>query len=68
MYPDFIVLNVKNRKKHMWKHLGLISDGDCASKNLKKIFQYEKNNYLPGESLLISEESEDMPLDLNMIN
>lgn len=67
VYPDFVLLNVRERKTYIWEHLGLASDDAYAKKNLKKIYQYEKNGYLPGEDLLISEETADMPLDLNLI-
>ncbi len=68
VYPDFILLNLRKRKTFIWEHLGLISDGAYATKNLKKLFQYEKNNYILGDKLLISEEAEDISIDLDLVN
>ena len=68
VYPDFILLNVRKRKTYIWEHLGMISDEAYATKNLKKVFQYEKNNYILGDKLLISEEADDIPIDLNIVN
>ena len=46
----------------------MISDEAYATKNLKKVFQYEKNNYILGDKLLISEEAENIPMDLAVVN
>lgn len=66
-YPDFALLNVRTRKTYYWEHLGLISDLEYASKNLYKLYTYEKNGYIIGENLLISMETPDMPLDTKYI-
>ena len=68
VYTDFILLNVRKRKTYIWEHLGMISDEAYATKNLKKVFQYEKNNYILGDKLLISEEAENIPMDLAVVN
>lgn len=67
VYPDFAVLNVKKRRTIYWEHLGMISDGEYASKALQKISDYEKNEYYLGENLILSMESETMPLNSRLI-
>ena len=67
VYPDFILLDIRKRKTYIWEHLGLAGNEDYAVSNLKKIYLYEKSGYHLGVDLLISEESEEMPLDLQLI-
>lgn len=67
VYPDFVLLNVKERKTYYWEHLGLASDVDYATRNLEKINTYEKNGIIVGENLLISMETEFAALDIKQI-
>ena len=66
-YPDFIVLNVRNRKTFYWEHLGMISNSEYAVKSLKKISLYEQNGLYVGKNLIVSMESETMPFDVKII-
>lgn len=67
IYPDFVLLNVKERKTIYWEHLGLASDVDYASKNLEKLNIYEKNGIMLGTDLVVSMETEFLPLDIKLI-
>ncbi len=67
VYPDFLLLNIRERKTFIWEHLGLVDDKEYATKNLKKIYEYERSGYHLGTNLIISVESEEYPLDLNSI-
>lgn len=67
VFPDFAVLNVRKRKTIYWEHLGMISDGEYASKALHKIMEYESNGYYLGEDLIITMESDITPLNMKMI-
>lgn len=67
VYPDFALLNLRTRKTYYWEHLGIIDDGEYASKNLIKIGEYEKSGITIGDNLLLSMESAESPLDLNQI-
>ncbi len=64
LYPDFALLNVRTRKTVYWEHFGLISDGDYAQKALTKISLYEQMGIEIGDNLIISMESEKIPLDV----
>jgi hypothetical protein len=61
--PDYLVLNKRTRQTFVWEHLGLCDVPEYAQKNMLKIYQYELNDYLVGESLILSFESNDYPLD-----
>ena len=67
VYPDFVALNIKRRKTVYWEHFGLITDEGYASNAIKKLALYEKSGLEIGNNLLISSESEEMPLDIKMI-
>ena len=64
IYPDFMILRVRDRKVLFWEHLGLLEKPDYFRKNLSKIRTYEMNGYLPGYSLIISFETSfaDVPI------
>lgn len=62
-YPDFTCLNVRKRKTIYWEHLGLLNVDAYASKNHEKLALYEKNGILLGDTLMISFETEECPLN-----
>ncbi|QFJ55208.1 hypothetical protein [Pseudobutyrivibrio xylanivorans] len=66
-YPDFLVLNVRNRKTYIWEHLGLVDDEGYSSKNFKKILSYEKHGFLLGRDLIITMETENDVIDLKNV-
>ena len=68
LYPDFILLNVSERKTYIWEHLGLISDDGYAAKNMRKIQRYDSNGIQLGINLILSAESDEYPLKLSEIN
>ena len=67
-YPDFVLLNVLQRKTYYWEHMGLTDEDGYATKNFKKLLVYEKNGLVLGENLIITLETADMPLDMKMVN
>ncbi|MCR5328645.1 MAG: hypothetical protein K6E12_07345 [Saccharofermentans sp.] len=68
IHPDFTVLNVKRRKVMYWEHLGKMDDADYARKNTFRINCYEKNGYLPGDSLITTWETSTMPIDVKLVD
>ena len=62
IYPDFTVLNVKQRKTYIWEHLGMMDDPDYANRALDRINQLIMKGYFPGESLIITHETGIHPL------
>jgi len=67
-YPDFVLLNVIQRKTYYWEHMGLTDEFDYATKNFKKLLIYERNGLILGENLILSLETEDMQLDMKMVD
>ena len=61
-HPDFVLLNIKQRKTMLWEHLGMTSDPDYATKSLSKIRISESNDILLGRDLIITAESAEAPL------
>ncbi|MCR5101181.1 MAG: hypothetical protein K6B41_07480, partial [Butyrivibrio sp.] len=67
VFPDFVVLNVRLRKTIYWEHFGLITDGEYAKKTLQKLSFYEENGIVVGKDLLISIESDQIPLNVKLL-
>ena len=68
VHPDFQVLNVRLRKEFYWEHFGMLDDEEYREHNLEKILLYEKNGYFPGVNLLITHETQEHPLDLQVVD
>lgn len=67
VYPDFTVLNVRERKEYYWEHLGMMDDVAYVEKALQKIAMYEQNGIYPGERLILTYETRKNPLSQKMI-
>lgn len=66
-FPDFTVLNIRERKEYYWEHLGKMDDPGYAEKNIRKISEYQKNGYIIGKNLLVSFETSTRPIQKNEI-
>ncbi len=67
VYPDFTVLNVRQRKEFYWEHMGMMDNFDYAENALHRINIYERNKIFPGKSLIISHETRKEPINLRSI-
>ena len=65
--PDFAVLDVKTRKTIIWEHLGKMDDPAYVERNLRKINGYLRTGYVIGETLILTFESDQQPLNTNFI-
>jgi len=61
-HPDFMVLNVKERKEFLWEHFGKMDDPEYAQRNIKKLVEYENAGYYPGENMIVTFETRTFPL------
>ncbi len=61
-HPDFLVLNVKERKEFLWEHFGKIDDPEYAQRSIKKLVEYENAGYYPGENMIVTFETRTFPL------
>lgn len=57
IYPDFMVLNIKERKEMYWEHFGMMNNNEYCEKALCKINIYIKNGIIPGKNLIITHET-----------
>ena len=67
VYPDFTVLNIRERREYYWEHFGMMGKPEYAVKAVNKINTYIKNGYYPGKNLIITYETENDPLDTYLI-
>lgn len=67
IYPDFTLYDVINNYEIYWEHMGLLDDPEYRSHAFAKIATYEKNGLLSGNRLIITFESEEHPLNMEVI-
>lgn len=67
IHPDFTILNVRLRIVFFWEHAGKLGDPGYCKRNLPRINHYMLNGIFPGDRLILTFESEDVPLDTRVI-
>lgn len=67
VYPDFTILDMRNRKIYIWEHLGKMDDVDYVKKTIKKINEYEKSGFMLGDNLILTFETADMIVNTKTI-
>ena len=68
IYPDFTVLNVRERKEIYWEHRGMMDDRDYARQAVLKMKSMAKNGLFMGRDIIITEETSTNPLGTNEID
>ena len=68
VHPDFTVLNVRLRKELYWEHQGMMDNPDYAEKAIQKIFSYNMNGIYPGDKLILTSETKNVPINIRQIN
>lgn len=66
-YPDFTILNIKNRKEVYWEHFGMMDDPNYVEMAIRKINTYEQNEILLGKNLILTYETKRNPLSTKKI-
>lgn len=67
VHPDFICLNVKQRKEYIWEHNGMMSDSEYADYAVNKFEKYAFAGFNSGENLILSFESDSRPISSRLI-
>lgn len=67
IYPDFTILDVKNRRTFFLEHFGMMDNPEYAETFVNKLSLYQKNGYFPGERLIMTFETSKKPLDTRMV-
>ncbi len=62
--PDFMILDIAERKEILFEHFGLMSDENYQNRTAWKIDMYGRSGYLPGENFLFTMETAEQPLDM----
>ena len=67
VYPDFTFLSRKTKQEIYWEHDGRMDDLGYAQNAVRKILAYEENGIYPGESLILTFETEKTILNTKII-
>ncbi len=67
VHPDFIILNVRLRKEIIWEHCGRMDSDSYARDAVHRINCYQLAGYCLGDNLIITMETNDMPINLNVV-
>lgn len=66
-YPDFALLNLRERKTFFWEHFGLGSDAGYSEKNIAKLAKYEKSKIVVGDNLIVTAEATGIGIDVKIV-
>ena len=66
-YPDFTIIHPVTHEVIIWEHLGLMDKDDYIQKASAKLAVYMRNGIVPGINLIITSETDDRPLDFEMV-
>ena len=67
VYPDFTVLNVRERKEIYWEHQGMMDNPEYAEQAVRKEAQYIKSGIFPGDNLILTSETKQNPINILQI-
>ncbi|MDO5445021.1 MAG: hypothetical protein Q4F31_05300 [Eubacteriales bacterium] len=67
LHPDFTVLNVRTKEEFYWEHMGMMDSPEYVSAALRRIRKYEYCGLFPGRKLIVTQETRELPLDLQLI-
>ncbi len=62
-YPDFTLLDIRERKEVYYEHMGLLDDEDYLDYNLKKIEEYRNSGISFHKNLIVTWEATNHQLD-----
>ena len=67
VYPDFTLLNVREKKEFYLEHFGMMDEPEYSEKAIKKLEDYAKNRIYIGKNLLVTFETLQKPLDMKVV-
>jgi len=68
VYPDFTLLNIKERKEWIWEHFGMMDDPEYAESAVKKINLYQRNGIFLWDRLIATFETKNIILDMRSVS
>lgn len=66
-FPDFTLLDKRNRNVIIYEHFGMMDKSDYGNNCVGKIKTYIQNGYVLGKNLIATFESVENPLDLGVV-
>ena len=67
VYPDFTLLNIKERKEVYLEHFGMMDNPEYCQKAILKLESYARNGIFIGKNLLVTFETFRHPLDMKNV-
>ena len=67
LHPDVMALNVRLRKIYIQEHMGMVDDPRYMDQNVERLNELILNGWIPGVNLLLTFETKDTPLDVNVL-
>ena len=68
IFPDFTVLNIKERREIYWEHRGMMDDREYSRQAVFKMKSMMNSDIILGNNLIITEETSVNPLGTNEID
>jgi len=66
-FPDFTLLDIRNRRIIYHEHFGLMDDDEYRRKNLRKLDEYRRNGIYPGKNMIVTYEADGCPFNIREI-
>ena len=63
VYPDFLLLDMRQRKTVIYEHFGMMDNPQYAQKAIEKLALYLENDYWYGDTLFFTFETTETPLN-----
>ena len=67
IHPDFTILHVPARKTLFLEHFGMMDDPEYANAAVSRIHLYIRHGILPGDSLIMTFETKNSPLNMKLL-
>lgn len=64
VYPDFTILDIRNRRELYLEHLGMLSDPVYLTRAIRKVNEYNRSGFCLGSRLLVTMESSEDTIDI----
>ena len=63
IFPDFMIMNPMTGKLYVWEHLGMMDVADYRNHQWKKLNDYARLGFYPGDNLILTYETKDSGFD-----
>lgn len=67
VHPDFTILNKKNGKIYYWEHIGMLGNQIYSNDFVRKANDYIEDGIIPGKQLILTYETKDEPLNIQVV-